>query len=53
MNEVTREAYVEDCNIGLKKRWNRLIKNMAIPIYTNSFLQQSLDEILVFGLTYQ
>ncbi len=24
MNEVTREAYVEDCNIGLK-RWNRLI----------------------------
>ena len=25
MNEVTRVAYVEDCNIGLK-RWNRLIK---------------------------
>ena len=25
MNEITRKAYVDDCNIGIK-RWNRLIK---------------------------
>ena len=24
MNEITRAAYVEDCNVGIR-RWNRLI----------------------------
>ena len=27
MNEITRRAYVTDCEVGLK-RWNRLIKNL-------------------------
>ena len=32
MNEITRRAYVDDCNIGIK-RWNRLIKKYGYDEY--------------------
>ena len=32
MNEITRQAYVDDCNIGIK-RWNRLIKKYGYEEY--------------------
>ena len=33
MNEITRQAYVDDCNIGIK-RWNRLIKKYGYEEYS-------------------
>ena len=30
MNEVTRQAYVADCDIGVK-RWNRLVQKAGVP----------------------
>ena len=35
MNEITRRAYVDDCNIGIK-RWNRLIKKYGYEEYSLS-----------------
>ena len=34
MNEITRQAYVKDCEIGLK-RWNRLINKAGYDITLN------------------
>ena len=47
MNEITRQAYVKDCEIGLK-RWNRLINKAGYDITLN-LPSTSLEEILVCG----
>ena len=52
MNEVTRKAYVEDCNIGLK-RWNRLIKKYGYNDFLLTLPSTKFNEILVFGLICQ
>ena len=44
MNEITRQAYVDDCNIGIK-RWNRLIKKYGYEEYSLLYLLQNSEAI--------